>query len=122
MVGLGFAMMENIGYYIGALVRPEVGGVKLLGATFVLRGVLSPLAHPIFTSMTGLGVAYAATHRNARWAVPAGLLAAMLLHGTWNGLTAFGLARAGPRLRHPGLRAGRPGRGDGRRPAPDRAG
>jgi RsiW-degrading membrane proteinase PrsW (M82 family) len=55
MVGLGFAMMENIGYYIGALVRPEVGGVKLLGATFVLRGVLSPLAHPIFTSMTGLG-------------------------------------------------------------------
>jgi protease PrsW len=90
MVGLGFAMMENIGYYIGALVRPEVGGVKLLGATFVLRGVLSPLAHPIFTSMTGLGVAYAATHRNGRWAVPLGLLAAMLLHGTWNGLSAFG--------------------------------
>jgi RsiW-degrading membrane proteinase PrsW (M82 family) len=91
MVGLGFAMMENIGYYIGALVRPEVGGVKLLGATFVLRGVLSPLAHPIFTSMTGLGVAYAATHRHARWAVPLGLLGAMLLHGTWNGLTSFGL-------------------------------
>jgi protease PrsW len=91
MVGLGFAMMENIGYYIGALVRPEVGGVKLLGATFVLRGVLSPLAHPIFTSMTGLGVAYAATHRHARWAVPLGLLGAMVLHGTWNGLSAFGL-------------------------------
>jgi RsiW-degrading membrane proteinase PrsW (M82 family) len=91
MVGLGFAMMENIGYYIGALVRPEIGGVRLLGATFVLRGVLSPLAHPIFTSMTGLGVAYAATHRHARWAVPLGLLAAMVLHGTWNGLTAFGL-------------------------------
>ena len=91
MVGLGFAMTENIGYYIGALVRPEVGGVKLLGATFVLRGVLSPLAHPIFTSMTGLGVAYAATHRHARWAVPLGLLGAMVLHGTWNGLTSFGL-------------------------------
>jgi RsiW-degrading membrane proteinase PrsW (M82 family) len=91
MVGLGFAMTENIGYYIGALVRPEVGGVKLLGATFVLRGVLSPLAHPIFTSMTGLGVAYAATHRHARWAVPLGLLGAMILHGTWNGLTSFGL-------------------------------
>lgn len=28
MVGLGLAAMENIGYYIGALVRPEVGGVK----------------------------------------------------------------------------------------------
>jgi protease PrsW len=90
MVGLGFAMMENIGYYIGALVRPEVGGVRLLEATFVLRGVLSPLAHPIFTSMTGLGVAYAATHARGRWAVPAGLVTAMLLHGMWNGLSAFG--------------------------------
>lgn len=91
MVGLGFAMMENIGYYIGALVRPQVGGAQLLGVTFVLRGVLSPLAHPIFTSMTGLGVAYAATHRNGRWAVPLGLAAAMLLHGLWNGLSAHGI-------------------------------
>ena len=68
MVGLGFAMMENIGYYIGALVRPEVGGAQLLGFTFVLRGVLSPFAHPVFTSMTGIGVAYAATHRHGGWA------------------------------------------------------
>jgi len=95
MVGLGFAMMENLGYYIDALVRPEVGGVKLLGMTFVLRGVLSPFAHPIFTSMTGIGVAYAATHRRGRWAVAAGLLTAMLLHGLWNALTAQGLAGLG---------------------------
>src|SRR3984885_2352534 len=92
MVGLGFAMTENLGYYIDALVRPEVGGVKLLGMTFVLRGVLSPFAHPIFTSMTGIGVAYAATHRHGRWAIGVGLLAAMLLHGLWNALTALGLA------------------------------
>ncbi len=92
MVGLGFAMTENLGYYIDALVRPEVGGVRLLGITFVLRGVLAPFAHPIFTSMTGIGVAYAATHRHGRWAIPVGLLAAMLLHGTWNALTALGLA------------------------------
>jgi RsiW-degrading membrane proteinase PrsW (M82 family) len=92
MVGLGFAMMENIGYYISALVRPAVGGVSLLGATFVFRGILSPFAHPAFTSMTGIGVAYAATHRRAGWAVGVGLLGAMILHGLWNGLTAFGLA------------------------------
>jgi RsiW-degrading membrane proteinase PrsW (M82 family) len=91
MVGLGFAMTENLGYYIDALVRPEVGGVQLLGMTFVLRGVLSPFAHPIFTSMTGIGVAYAATHRHGRWAVGVGLVAAMILHGTWNALTALGL-------------------------------
>jgi RsiW-degrading membrane proteinase PrsW (M82 family) len=92
MVGLGFAMMENIGYYISALVRPAVGGVPLLGATFVFRGILSPFAHPAFTSMTGIGVAYAATHRRSGWAVWVGLLGAMILHGLWNGLTAFGLA------------------------------
>jgi RsiW-degrading membrane proteinase PrsW (M82 family) len=92
MVGLGFAMMENVGYYISALARPAVGGVPLLGATFVFRGVLAPFAHPMFTSMTGIGVAYAATHRRGRWAVGAGLLGAMILHGLWNGLTAFGLA------------------------------
>jgi protease PrsW len=92
MVGLGFAMIENVGYYINALVTPERGGIALLGYTFVLRGVVSPLLHPIFTSMTGLGVAYAASRRRAGWAVPAGLLAAMLLHGTWNGLSLAGTA------------------------------
>ncbi len=95
MVGLGFAMMENISYYIDALLKPEIGGAKLLGTTFVVRGVLSPLAHPIFTSMTGIAVAYAASHRRANWAIPVGLLGAILLHGTWNGLSEFGLAGLG---------------------------
>ena len=76
MVGLGFAMIENVGYYVSALVRPEVGGVPLLGVTFVFRGVLAPLAHPMFTAMTGIA---------------AGLAGAMFLHGLWNGLTGLGL-------------------------------
>jgi RsiW-degrading membrane proteinase PrsW (M82 family) len=93
MVGLGFAMIENVGYYVNALVSPERGGVALLGYTFVLRGLLSPLLHPIFTSMTGLGVAYAASRRSGgKWAVALGLLAAMLLHGIWNGLSLYGTA------------------------------
>jgi RsiW-degrading membrane proteinase PrsW (M82 family) len=93
MVGLGFAMIENVGYYINALVSPERGGIALLGYTFVLRGLVSPLLHPIFTSMTGLGVAYAAGRRGgAPWAVALGLLAAMILHGTWNGLSLYGAA------------------------------
>jgi RsiW-degrading membrane proteinase PrsW (M82 family) len=91
MVGLGFAMIENVGYYIDALVTPARGGVALLGYTFVLRGLVSPLLHPIFTSMTGLGVAYSASRRHgAPWAVALGLFAAMVLHGTWNGLSLYG--------------------------------
>ena len=93
MVGLGFAMIENVGDYINAFISPDHGGIALLGYTFVLRGLVSPLLHPIFTSMTGLGVAYSATRRNgAPWAVALGLLAAMVLHGTWNGLSLFGTA------------------------------
>lgn len=95
MVGLGFAMMENIGYYIDALVRPAVGGAQLLGYTFVFRGLLSPFAHPAFTAMTGIGVAYAATHRRSGWAVVLGLLGAMTLHGLWNGLASLGAAGIG---------------------------
>src|SRR5262249_56789936 len=93
MVGLGFAMMENIGYYISALVRPEAGGVPLLEATFVFRGLLAPLAHPMFTAMTGIGAAYAATHRRGGRALAAGLARAMFLHGLWDGLTGPGLPR-----------------------------
>jgi len=91
MVGIGFAMTENIGYYISALARPEIGGVPLLGVTFVFRGVLAPFAHPMFTAMTGIGAAYAATHRRGGWALAAGLAGAMFLHGLWNGLTGLGL-------------------------------
>ena len=75
---------------------PQRGGIALLGYTFVLRGVVSPLLHPIFTSMTGLGVAYAASRprgaASAKWAVFLGWLAAVALHGTWNGLSLFGTA------------------------------
>ncbi len=92
MVGLGFAMTENIGYYINALVTPVHGGTQLLTYTFVLRDVLSPFLHPLFTSMTGIGAAYAASHRHAGWALPLGWVAAMCLHALWNGFSVFGLA------------------------------
>lgn len=87
MVALGFAMMENISYYIRAIDQHN------LEAVFIMRGVISPFGHPLFTSMTGLGVAYAALHKGAvRVAAPVtGLCVAMLLHGTWNFSSAFGL-------------------------------
>ena len=95
MVGLGFAMVENVAYYISAIDTPARGGIALLGYTFVLRGLLSPLLHPIFSSMTGLGVAYAASRPrgsgSARWAVFLGWLAAVALHSTWNGLSLLGV-------------------------------
>lgn len=87
MVALGFAMMENVGYYVRAVHQHD------LEAVFIMRGLISPFGHPLFTSMTGLGVAYAALNRGAaRVAAPvAGLCGAMLLHGVWNFSTAFGI-------------------------------
>jgi protease PrsW len=88
MVGLGFAMSENVSYYLAAL---HENGPEGLAATVVLRGVLSPFAHPLFTSLIGIAVAWAAHHRGAAgaWVVVAGWVGAMLLHGTWNGFASF---------------------------------
>ncbi|WP_285706269.1 PrsW family intramembrane metalloprotease [Microtetraspora sp. NBRC 16547] len=90
MVGLGFAMSENVSYYLAAL---SEHGPEGLAATVVLRGVLSPFAHPLFTSLIGISVAYAAQQRRGKagiWVVGAGWIGAMVLHGLWNGLASFG--------------------------------
>ncbi|HYX40456.1 MAG TPA: PrsW family glutamic-type intramembrane protease, partial [Pyrinomonadaceae bacterium] len=84
MVGLGFAMTENIQYYGGAVLH---GGIAGSVATFILRGMLAPFSHPLFTSMTGIGLGLASltTKRGIRLLAPlAGLFVAMSLHGLWN--------------------------------------
>ncbi|MFI6594783.1 PrsW family intramembrane metalloprotease [Nonomuraea sp. NPDC050536] len=84
LAGLGFAAVENVGYYLGAFGEDGVGGAVGL---FVLRGLIDPLGHSIYTSMTGIGVAYALTRRGPfRFAaVPLGYLGAVILHALWNG-------------------------------------
>ncbi len=91
LVGLGFAMTENVLYYgRGAAEEGVVGAVF----TFVVRGLMSPFAHPIFTAMTGIGLGIAATtpSRAVRAVAPlAGLAAAMVLHSVWNTSAGAGL-------------------------------
>jgi RsiW-degrading membrane proteinase PrsW (M82 family) len=84
MVGLGFAMTENIQYYGGAALEGGVPGSLRL---FILRGAMAPYSHPLFTSMTGIGLGLAAQTRGRvlKFAAPAaGLALAMLLHSLWN--------------------------------------
>ncbi len=83
-VALGFAAVENVVYYA----RAAAEGAGALTVTFVLRGVIAPWGHPVYTAMTGLGfgIAREANHRVLRWAAPPlGLLLAILLHAVWNG-------------------------------------
>lgn len=87
LVALGFATVENVLYYLNA----EASGSLL--QVVILRGVVSPLAHPLFTAAIGLGVAYAAKHHGARrfFAVVGGWCVAVFLHALWNGVTILGL-------------------------------
>ncbi|MEU6786307.1 PrsW family intramembrane metalloprotease [Nonomuraea angiospora] len=89
MAGLGFAAVENVGYYLLAYNEDGAGGALQL---FVIRGLIDPLGHPIYTSMIGLGVAYALTRRTAARfaAIPLGYLGAVFLHGLWNGSATTG--------------------------------
>jgi protease PrsW len=87
LVGIGFAFVEDIVYYLQSLESGQ------LGVTFFLRGIMGPFAHPLFTAATGLGIGIAVTTRRpaARTlAVVLGFLAAVAMHAIWNGSTFWG--------------------------------
>jgi RsiW-degrading membrane proteinase PrsW (M82 family) len=83
-VALGFAAFENVIYYSNAYSAEHQSGLE---QTFVLRGLMTPWAHPVFTAMTGLGfgIARETTSRPMRFFAPLlGWMGAMFLHFTWN--------------------------------------
>lgn len=90
LIGGGFAFTENIQYFAISLIE---GGGEELTATFVLRGLMSPFAHAMFTALTGFAMGLAARRHASKSAVlgagSLGLLGAMLLHGFWNGSAMF---------------------------------
>jgi RsiW-degrading membrane proteinase PrsW (M82 family) len=93
---LGFAAIENVIYYSNAA-RDEVllGHSGMLAGTVLVRGVLGPWGHPLYTSMTGIGFGIARETNKTwvKWLAPLGGYAfAVLLHATWN--TAATLSNA----------------------------
>ncbi|MFD4141074.1 PrsW family intramembrane metalloprotease [Streptomyces sp. NPDC058572] len=97
----GFAFTENILYLGNAFGEDQEIGTSGLAsvtaATFFVRIVLSPFAHPLFTVLTGIGFGMAALaarrRRIRRIALPLlGLVLAMGVHALWNGSASlFGL-------------------------------
>lgn len=93
LTATGFAFTENILYLGSAFGEDQAYGtagiVSTTAATFFVRVVMTPFAHPLFTSLTGIGFAIAAIsppRKARRWLAPlGGWLLAMVLHGTWNG-------------------------------------
>ena len=89
MVGLGFAMTENILYYGRAVQH----GPDALTFIFVLRGMAAPFSHPLFTSMTGIGLGWSrqSNHPFIKLVAPVlGFMLAVLMHATWNGSATYG--------------------------------
>ncbi|WP_158848193.1 PrsW family intramembrane metalloprotease [Saccharothrix deserti] len=90
----GFAFTENIWYFARVFSDSGFGDLSSgVIALFILRGVLSPFAHPLFTSMTGIGIGIAAMTANRKLRVVApvlGYLAAAGLHSLWNFSTTVG--------------------------------
>jgi RsiW-degrading membrane proteinase PrsW (M82 family) len=100
---VGFAMVENVlyigghagGYAAGADQYGPATGIQNVFLIFIVRILFTGFAHPLFTSMTGvgLGVSSRSADRRVRWLAPiAGLLLAMILHGTFNLLPTLAVA------------------------------
>ncbi|MFF5567927.1 PrsW family intramembrane metalloprotease [Streptomyces sp. NPDC012623] len=90
----GFAFTENILYLGSAFGEDQHTGdsglASVTAATFFVRIVMSPFAHPLFTVFTGLGFGLAAAadrrRKVRRVAFPLlGLVLAMGMHALWNG-------------------------------------
>lgn len=90
--GAAFAFVENILYYgrayrYAARTFGEVAPLDALQDLFMLRGVMTFFAHPLFTAMTGIGLAVAVRSKSkvVRVVAPlAGYTAAAFLHMCFN--------------------------------------
>lgn len=96
LVAIGFAAMENVGYYAASYLGLDdtmvYTGPQMATATFVVRGLFSPFAHPLFTSAIGIamGLAVGRSHL-ARWSlVLLGYVLSVGLHALWNGSIVVG--------------------------------
>jgi RsiW-degrading membrane proteinase PrsW (M82 family) len=98
LVGIGFACVENIGYYAASYLGSadmKLAGATATTATFVVRGIFSPFAHPGFTSAFGIALGLAVSRFAQRSIVVKGLIVlvglaiSMSLHALWNSSLAL---------------------------------
>ena len=86
MVGLGFAVVENVFYFVGQFGGQPAG---VLGGFFVRVLASGLYGHVLYTGLTGMGIAWFVTRTDLRLArrllVAGGLcLLAVLAHFLWN--------------------------------------
>jgi protease PrsW len=85
LVGVGFAMTENIHYFGQTYLE---GGLGEFGTLVVSRAVLGGFGHPAYAAITGAAVGWSRGRYGrgiARVVVPILGWALAVLHVTWNG-------------------------------------
>lgn len=83
-VALGFAVVEDFLYFTTAV---EAG---MWQEVFIIRALLTPFAHPLFTAWIGMAIGLAVVHQqsvavNALW----GYGLAVASHAAWNGVLTY---------------------------------
>jgi RsiW-degrading membrane proteinase PrsW (M82 family) len=102
MVGLGFQIVEDIVYAMGAVALAGQGDhVQPVVATFLLRGFLAGVwSHTLFGALAGAGIGYLVVRRDRPLRVRAGVatlavLGAWASHVLWNSSLFSGLDGSG---------------------------
>lgn len=84
-VALGFAMVEDVLYFA------EAASSGLLVWVFIVRAVLTPFAHPLFTVWTGIAIGRSISKGGKAFpSVLWGYGLAVGLHAAWNGTITYG--------------------------------
>lgn len=95
-VGFGFAGFETSGYALNALLSGDRFDLTAMVQTELLRGLLAPLGHGLWTGILG-GLLFLASQGN-RWKLrPAfwsSFVAVSLIHALWNAMPGLGDAAA----------------------------
>lgn len=82
---LGFAVVENFLYFGLADQQGQLFFV------FILRALLTPFAHPLFTAWVGIAIGRAVAQGKPIFpSVLGGLALSILCHAAWNGAASFG--------------------------------
>jgi protease PrsW len=92
-VGFGFAAFESSGYALNALFTPNGLSLANLVFTEVLRGILAPVGHGLWTGILG-GVLFETAFQGrltATWRLLRAYLGVSLLHALWDSMRGIAL-------------------------------
>jgi RsiW-degrading membrane proteinase PrsW (M82 family) len=89
VVGAGFAAFESAGYAFNATITSQGLNLVALLQTEVIRAVLTPLGHVLWTALLGAAI-FAASRDGVRYRLTFGVVAVFvgvsILHGLWDAM------------------------------------